>query len=199
MILRGIVAHLDRTRFEIILYHTCALADSETLWAGNHADRLVQGPRPTQIWLDELARDRPDAIFYPEVGMDPATCTLAALRLAPLQFAAWGHPVTTGLPSIDWYLSGALLEAAGAERHYRERLLRLPGTGVCTQMNPVRAQPWGGPQRQPDVVRFALCHQPIKFDPADDALLARIALEAGPERVLAALVAQVRLGHDQAV
>ena len=39
----------------------------------------------------------PMCMFYPEVGMDPATFALAALRLAPLQIAGWGHPVTTGL------------------------------------------------------------------------------------------------------
>jgi len=30
------------------------------------------------------------------------------------------------------------------------------------------------------MVRFALCQQPIKFDPADDVLLARIAKAVGP-------------------
>jgi protein O-GlcNAc transferase len=119
-------------------------------------------------------------MFYPEVGMDPATCALAALRLAPLQIAGWGHPVTTGLPSMDLFLSGELLEGPGAERHYREKLIRLPGTGVCTELTPVRSQHWSGPDRRPNIIRFTLCHQPIKFDPADDVLLARIAKAAGP-------------------
>ena len=70
-------------------------------------------------------------MFYPEVGMDPATCALAALRLAPLQIASWGHPVTTGLPTIDLFVSGELLEGPGAERHYHEKLIRLPGTGFA--------------------------------------------------------------------
>jgi predicted O-linked N-acetylglucosamine transferase (SPINDLY family) len=47
-------------------------------------------------------------------------------------------------------------------------------------LNPVEAQHWNGPDRQRQVVRFALCQQPIKFDPADDVLLARIAKHAGP-------------------
>ena len=112
--------------------------------------------------------------------MDPATCAPAALRLAPLQVAGWGHPVTTGLTSIDLFVSGELLEGMGAERHYREKLIRLPGTGVCTDTTPVQSQPWGGPPRQGNCVRFALCQQPIKFDPADDMLLTRIAKAVGP-------------------
>jgi protein O-GlcNAc transferase len=177
--LRGIVAHLDRRRFDVVLYHTGSMTDEETTWAKGRVDRFVQGPRSTRAWLDEVARDRPEVMFYPEVGMDPATCALAALRLAPLQVAGWGHPVTTGLPSIDLFMSGELLEATGAERHYREKLIRLPGTGVCTEMTPVQSQPWGGPPRQGNCVRFALCQQPIKFDPADDVLLTRIAKTVG--------------------
>ena len=145
IILRGMIEHLDRGRFEIIVYHTGSACDAETLWARARVDRFVQGPKSVKAWLDEIRHDLPDVIFYPEVGMDPATSALAALRLAPLQIAAWGHPVTTGLPSMDLFLSGELLEGGGAEQHYREKLIRLPGTGVCTQMAAQTAQPWGDP------------------------------------------------------
>ncbi len=180
VVLRGIVAHLDRRRFDLVVYHTGAITDEETTWAKGRVDRFVQGPRPTRAWLHEVATDRPDVMFYPEVGMDAATCALAALRLAPLQVAGWGHPVTTGLPSIDLFVSGDLLEGAAAESHYREKLIRLPGTGVCTDLAPVQSQPWDSPPRQGNCARFALCQQPIKFDPADDMLLTRIASAVGP-------------------
>ncbi len=111
--------------------------------------------------------------------MDSATSALAALRLAPLQIASWGHPVTTGLPTMDLFLSGELLEGSGAEQLYREKLIRLPGTGVCTRMPAQTAQPWEGPARARNIARFTLCQQPIKFDPADDVLLTRIAKEVG--------------------
>jgi protein O-GlcNAc transferase len=180
VILRGLIAHMDRRRFEIILYHTASITDEETAWAKTRVDRFVQGPKPMRSWLEEIAQDRPDVLFYPEVGMDPATCALAALRLASLQVAGWGHPVTTGLPCMDLFVSGELLEEPGAERHYSERLIRLPGTGVCTELNAVEARRWEGPARLTNIVRFALCQQPIKFDPADDGMLARIAKAAGP-------------------
>ena len=179
VLLRGLLAHMDRRRFEIILYHTSALCDEETAWAMAHVDRFVQGPKPMKCWLDEVAQDRPDVVFYPEVGMDPATCSLAALRLAPLQVAGWGHPVTTGLPSMDLFVSGELLEGPQAEQHYRETLVKLPGTGVCTELPPVPSRRWVAPDRL-NRIRFTLCQQPIKFDPADDDILARIAQAVGP-------------------
>jgi protein O-GlcNAc transferase len=180
VILRGFIANLDSRQFEVILYHTGAVTDEETSWAREQVARFVQGPRSLKHWLTEIRQDQPNVIFYPEVGMDPGTCSLAALRLAPLQVAGWGHPVTTGLPTIDWFLSAELLESPQADAHYREKLIRLPGTGVHTRFSALQPQHWGGPDRQPGVVRFALCQQPIKFDPRDDILLARIAKAVGP-------------------
>jgi protein O-GlcNAc transferase len=82
---------------------------------------------------------------------------------------------------MDWFVSGELLEAESAEQHYCEKLVRLPGTGVCTALKPLQSTLWPGPARaSSDVVRFSLCQQPVKFDPADDALLVRIARAAAP-------------------
>jgi protein O-GlcNAc transferase len=179
IILRGLIANLNTQEFEVFLYHTGTVVDEETNWARAQVARYVQGPKPLKYWLAEIAQARPDVIFYPEVGMDPNACTLAALRLAPLQIVGWGHPITTGLPTIDWFLSAELLESENAEQHYREKLVRLPGTGVHTEFPALQNEPWGGPDRRKDVVRFALCQQPLKFDPQDDILLARIAKAVG--------------------
>ncbi len=61
------------------------------------------------------------------------TYRLAALRLAATQVAAWGQPATSGLPTIDWFLSAALVEAPGAGSHYTERLHVLPDLSICFQ------------------------------------------------------------------
>ena len=81
---------------------------------------------------------------------------------------------------MDVFLSGEFLEGEGAAEHYREKLVRLPGTGVNMESIPIEAAVWSGPERPTQVVRFALSQQPTKFDPADDVLIARIAKETGP-------------------
>ena len=81
-----------------------------------------------------VRRGNHDLIVYPEVGMHPLVIALAATRLAPRQVCAWGHPVTTGLSTIDTYISGDLAEPddpAEAQSHYVETLLRLPGMGTA--------------------------------------------------------------------
>jgi protein O-GlcNAc transferase len=65
--------------------------------------------------------------------MEPITIQLASLRLAPVQIATWGHPETTGLPTIDYYLSAEDLEPADARDNYTEQLVALPHLGCCYQ------------------------------------------------------------------
>ena len=61
--------------------------------------------------------------------MDATTAKLASLRLAPVQAASWGHPETSGLPTIDYYLSAQALEPADAQANYTEKLVALPNLG----------------------------------------------------------------------
>jgi protein O-GlcNAc transferase len=184
VILRGLLVNLDRTRFEVVLYNTSNEVDGETRLAKSLADawrdfRTVAG---LDGWLEAMAADQPDVIFYPEIGMDRTTLSLATRRLAPLQVAGWGHPITTGLPTIDMYFSGELLEPPDADKHYREKLVRLPGTGCCTA--PIDLKPQELHQLSADLAkrrgpRFVIAQSPFKFDPADDALFARIAVAVG--------------------
>lgn len=72
---------------------------------------------------------RLDVLIYPEIGMDKLTTKLASMRLAPVQVASWGHPETSGLPTIDHYLSAQGLEPEGVGEHHTERLVLLPQLG----------------------------------------------------------------------
>ena len=71
--------------------------------------------------------------------MDSITCILSALRLAPVQCAGWGHPVTTGSDAIDYFITCDKMEPDSAHTHYTERLLKLPGIGVNYAMPTIDA------------------------------------------------------------
>ena len=131
--IRGWLKGLDRSRFEVIAYYTGAVKDACTEEAERLSDQFVAGAGGADSLRSRILADAPHVLIYPEVGMDPISARLAAQRLAAVQCASWGHPETTGLPTIDVFLSSELMEPEGAQDHYTERLVRLQGLGVLLE------------------------------------------------------------------
>jgi predicted O-linked N-acetylglucosamine transferase (SPINDLY family) len=127
--LRGWVERLDRRRFELHLFRLSKGRDAETDRAASLATAFHDGQDGWEEWARTIHDSRMDVLLYPEIGMDPTTAKLAAMRLAPVQAASWGHPETSGLPTMDYYLSAEAIEPPNGEEHYTEKLERLPGTG----------------------------------------------------------------------
>src|SRR5215475_10084579 len=128
--LKGWMTELDRKRFRLFGYHTWPVTDSETRIAIERCERFVQGPLSTEEWRQSILADAPHILIYPEIGMDVAAMVLAAQRLAPVQCTSWGHPQTSGYPTLDYFLSSDLMEPPDAQDHYTERLIRLPNLSI---------------------------------------------------------------------
>jgi predicted O-linked N-acetylglucosamine transferase (SPINDLY family) len=131
LFLEGWLTHLDRSRFEVIGIHTGSTVDTRTARAAGLCDRFVQGARSTAAWRETVSSAAPHVLLYPEVGMDPIACRLAAQRLAPVQCVTWGQPETTGMPTLDYFLTSDAMEPPDGAAHYTERLVRLPHLGLC--------------------------------------------------------------------
>lgn len=179
---RGWVENLDRDRFELLGYHTRGEQDDQTDEAARLFDRFVQGRRSVAEWIAEIERGAPHVLIYPEVAMDSASLRLAALRLVPVQATSFGQPVTSGLPTIDYYLSSDLREPPDGDAHYTERLVRLPGIGTAYRpewasfgdpLPPDSA--WDKLDLPSDAVRFLSCQHVSKYLPAHDDIFPRIA------------------------
>jgi protein O-GlcNAc transferase len=171
---------LARRGFEVRVY---ALAAPSADWLARLAPavEVVAGPRSWQAWRAELLAAEPDLLLYPEIGMDAMTQGLAALRLAPVQLALWGHPVTSGLPTIDWFAVPEAMEAAGGEAHYSERLLRLPGLGHALEPSAVpAAEAFELPPAPAGTIELLCAQTAYKLLPDQDRLFARL-LAARPQ------------------
>ncbi len=181
MPVKGWLTQLDRDRFELFCYHTRLIRDAETDLAEQVADRFVQGPRPLDQWRALIVDDALDVLIYPEIGMDPVTVQLAAQRLAPIQCTSWGHPETSGLPTIDYYLSSALMEPPDANDHYTETLIRLPNLSVYYEPPPLPALTVTRAEfgLRPDAVVYWCCQSLFKYLPQDDSVFPRIAAAVG--------------------
>ena len=127
--LRGWITQLDRRQFRICGYHTGFEEDDETKFYAASCDRFVRGPMLLDDWRETILADAPHVVIYPETMMDATAVALAAQRLARVQCSGWGHPGTSGLPTIDYFLGGDLMEPIDGQDHYSERLVRLPNLG----------------------------------------------------------------------
>lgn len=179
-LIRGWLEELDAERFELHAFHLGGGHDAETEFARARAARFHEGPLSLRQWVERILETRPHALIYPEVGMDPMTLKLASLRLAPLQAASWGHPQTTGLPTIDCFLSAQALEPKGAQVQYTERLVPLPGLGCHVRPDALEGVPFHARNRLPNGVPLLICAgTPYKYAPEHDDVFPRIARAAG--------------------
>ncbi len=188
---RGWVDHIDRSRFRLFGYHTRPETDSQTEYAAETFDKFEAGPHPLYEWVRMIEEDAPHVLIYPELGADQISLQLAALRLAPVQCTTWGQPVTTGLPTIDHYISSASMEPPDGDMHYTENLVRLPGLGTAfkpeytTWDDPLpEADTWAPIGFPDDAVRLLCCQATAKYQPEHDDLYPRIALELPNARFL---------------
>lgn len=140
MLNEGLIERLSRERFEVVLFLTPGPDDDLRRHLRMVADRAVNIPGDLDAARRIIAEVQLDVLYYTDIGMSPFTYFLAFARLAPLQCLSWGHPDTTGIPTLDCFLSCDAMEPEGGEAHYSERLIRLPGPTVCYR-RPQLAEP----------------------------------------------------------
>ncbi|WP_019501403.1 tetratricopeptide repeat protein [Pseudanabaena sp. PCC 6802] len=127
----GWIQQRDRNSFETYVYYTDKLVDSTTEKFQQESDFFRHiTPNDLEACCDRIFADRLHVLVFTDIGMHPQMTQIAGLRLAPIQCAWAGHPVTTGIPTIAYYLSSDLMESDDAQAHYSEQLVRLPSLGL---------------------------------------------------------------------
>lgn len=178
------ISGLSRAGLETVVFATGAVRDETTARIAAVASRFVEAAVPVPDVAALVAGASPDVLIYPEVGMDPHTRLLACLHLAPVQLAAWGHPVTTGSDAIDGFVTCGEMEPDDADAHYEEPLVRLPGIGVDYAPSPAPKPFRREDLRLHDAERLYFCpHSLFKLHPDADAMFAAL-LRSDPGGVL---------------
>jgi predicted O-linked N-acetylglucosamine transferase (SPINDLY family) len=176
-IAKGWATRIDRKKFEIFVFSLSPQSDKETLDVKRNADFFDGESKSVEGWIDSIKKSNLDILIYPGIGMDPLGYQLASLRLAPIQAASWGHPETSGLPEMDYYLSGEALEPADAQANYSEKLVRLPNFGAFVE--PLEPKIKNVDRRElglPKGVPLLLCPgTPFKYMPIHDSVWISIA------------------------
>ena len=186
---RGLIARLSRERFEVYTLNIPPVVlDDTARWIQAHSDHWLVLADSLTAARAQIAALELDILFYQDIGMEPFSYLLAFARLARIQCVSFGHPDTTGIPAMDYYVSNDRYEPPGASGHYSERLFQLHDL-------PTLAYYYAPPMPQaagsraalglPADVRLYICPQTLfKLHPDFDDLMRRILERDGAGRIL---------------
>lgn len=173
----GWLKHCDRQKIEIYSYYIGSKADLITKKFHYFSDKFYHYCKNLNAICEQIIADKLHILIFTDIGMDSLTTYIAGLRLAPVQCMFWGHPITSGLPTIDYFLSSELMEPEKAQVHYCEKLVRLPNISICYEKPtiPRPSKTRSDFQLRQDSILYLSCQSLFKYLPQFDYIFAEIA------------------------
>ena len=129
----NLITGLPNQRFELFVFSFSEVIDAWSMRFKSGVAKFVLLPKNLIEARQRIAEAELDILYYTDIGMEPLTYFLGYSRLAPIQCVGLGHPVTTGLPAIDYFISGSLIEPKKNENDYSEKLVSLNGIPICVE------------------------------------------------------------------
>jgi protein O-GlcNAc transferase len=178
MLNKSLINGLPNARFEVFIFSFSEVDDSYTQDFKTGGLKFISLPKRIDEAQHRIAEAELDILYFTDIGMEPLTYFLGFSRLAPVQCVTWGHPVTTGLPNIDYFISSNLIEPENAQESYSEKLIKLNCLPSCvakpTEFKNILKQERSNGQR-------IFCPQSLfKYHPDFDKILGKI-LRALPD------------------
>jgi len=136
----GIIRNLPRELFDVTVFFYFKPSDDlgNFIWNSQNTNIVLPDSsifeRRTVIEQQKL-----DILVYCDIGMAPDTYFLAYSKLAPVQCNTWGHSDTSGIDTIDYYLSSIYYEKEQPQENYSEKLVLLDS--LCTFYYKIIEQP----------------------------------------------------------
>jgi protein O-GlcNAc transferase len=126
------LAFADPTRTHITCYSNVARRDKKTahLQTLAHAWRPVHELSAKQV-AEMMRIDRIDILVELTGHTAGNRLDVLALKPAPIACTWIGYPNSTGLPTIDYRLTDAIVDPPSTRQQYSEELIRLDGPFLC--------------------------------------------------------------------
>ncbi len=191
----GLLAELSRDRFRVYALFIPPVVDDElSRFIRAKADETHILSLSLAAARRKIAELELDILFYQDIGMEVFGYFLAFARLAPVQCVTFGHPDTTGIRNMDYWVSNDLFEPDDAQAHYSEKLFLLHDLGTLAYYyrpklpSPAKTR---ADFKLPEDATLYLCPQTLfKFHPDFDAILDGI-LRADPRARVVLIQAKI--------
>jgi len=133
----GIIRNISRDLFDVYVYWFAPPKDSMARYIYDGKQTNIILPNGYFQKRGTIATHHLDVLVYCDIGMHIETYFLAMARLATYQITTWGHSDTSGLHTIDKYISSELYERpVNASEFYYEKLVQQKG--LCTYYHAIQ-------------------------------------------------------------
>ena len=124
----GLILKLSKEKFDIHIFHSNKTKPSflhskflNAEFSHNITNHTLPESFKEKVHL--IKNQNLDILFFPEIGMSNEFYFLSYVRFCKNQITSWGHPMTTGNDTIDFFLSSKLLEKENSQKKYSEKLI----------------------------------------------------------------------------
>ena len=167
-VIKNWILKLNKNIFNIFIFHIHDEDDNNTEIFKKKFKNFFNYT-DTKIIAEKIYSKQLDLIIFPDIGMDPKMQVLASLRLAPVQCQTLGHPISSCLRNIDYFISSQFMETNGSEKNYSEKLITLPDTGQCFEYPKIQTKLKKIKTKKNELILFNL-QSLFKLLPNDDEL-----------------------------
>ena len=124
---------LDRSRFEICLFAVSKNPGPVEDYCRSLADSFTPLPQNIHQQVRAIREAALDVVIIGTnvTAVSNAVALIALHRLAPLQLVSFCSPVSSGMRSIDGYITGSLNYLPGLQEHFSEQLYLCDGPPGC--------------------------------------------------------------------
>jgi len=126
----GWLRHHNQEKFQIYSYLIDNIETAGTQSFKIFSDSFHKISNDIEKICEQILADHLDVLVFLDIGMDEIITCISSLRLAPIQCMTWGHPITSGSPTIDYFLSSELMETQDSQNYYNEELVLLPNISI---------------------------------------------------------------------
>ncbi|MBC7474213.1 MAG: tetratricopeptide repeat protein [Candidatus Sericytochromatia bacterium] len=124
--MRGLLNNLSSQDFDISIICSGITKNIEKIKVGitNKDIKYIYLPEKLTEMVEKIRHAKCDILYHWEIGTDPSNYFLPFFKLAPIQCTGIGWPETSGIPSVNYFISNKFMETEHSNDHYTEKLIK---------------------------------------------------------------------------
>lgn len=127
----GVIRNMNRDLFDVVIFHFKEYNNDPYFnLAKNSGFKNIILSGELDNWREMINNENLDILVFADIGMQEETYLLAYSRLAPIQITTYGHSESSGIDTIDYYMTSELYELNDCQNNYSEKVILQKSLGT---------------------------------------------------------------------